>query len=323
MTSISTLGTQLQAVNNLLGEQTSLNSLNQQLSTGQQFSDLTDYTPVDASNLLNFQNAINQRQGYLSAMQTVQARLSMYDTTMSNMENIAEQAGTLASQNQNLSSSNLASLQASAQNYLSQVQDDLNQQVGSRYVYAGVRYSTVPVTNLTSISLVANPPTTTTVSSPTLPYYDTEAVAGTPNDAAAYTSDTVTVDQNYNVAYGVSSDNPAFQQLINGLRYISAATTAPSAAAYQTDMTNASNLLAGALQSIQNLHASNASNQSTLTTETTTQNTDVTNLQNQISNIQQVNTAQVAAEIDSLQTQLQASYSATASLEQLSILKYL
>jgi len=323
MTSVSTLGTQLQAISNMLGEQTSLNTLTQQLATGDQYNNLTDYSPVDAHQLLNFQNAVTQKQGYLSSIQTVQSRLTVYDSTMTDMETVAKQAGSLATQNQTLDSSNLASLQSSAQNYLIEVQDDLNQQVGDRYIYSGVRYSTQPVTNLATLSLTTSPPTTTTVSSPTLPNYDTEAVAGTASDAAAYTQDTVTIDQGYDVTYGVSSNNPAFQQLINGLRYISAATTATDAATYQSDMKNASTLLGSALTGIQTLQANNANNQNTLTNETTTQNTDITNLQDQIGNIQQVNTAQVATEIDSLQTQLQASYSATASLEQLSILKYL
>jgi flagellar hook-associated protein 3 FlgL len=323
MTGISTLGVQFQAISNLLGEQTNINLLNEQLASNQKFTNLTDYSPVDASNLVTFQNNINQRQGYLSAMQTVQTRLSMYDATMSDMESIAQQAQTLSSQNQNFDPTKLASLQATAQNYLSQVQDDLNQQVGNRYVYSGVRYSTIPVTPLTAIDLTTTPPVTTTTTNPTLPYYDTEAVAGTPTDASAYTQDTVTVDQGFNVAYGVSSNDPSFQKLINGLRFISAATQAATPAAYQADMQNATTLLGSALQGVQNLHASNANNQNTLTSETTTQNTDITNLQNQIANIQQVNTAQIATEIQALQTQLQASYSATASLEQLSILKYL
>jgi flagellar hook-associated protein 3 FlgL len=323
MSGISTLGMQLQAIQFILGEQTNLNTLNQQLATGQQHTDLTDYSPVDASNLLSFQNNINQRQGYLSSIQAVQTRLSMYDTTMTNMENIAQQAETLAAQNQNLDPTKLANLQATAQNYLSQVQDDLNQKVGSRYVYSGIRYSTIPVTDLAALSLTTNPPTTTSVSNPTLPYYDTEAVAGTPTDAAAYTQDTVTVDQGFNITYGVSSNSTAFQQLINGLRFISAATQAPTAAAYQADMQNATTLLGTALQGVQDLHATNANNQNALTSETTLQTSDVTNLQDQITNIQQVDTATIAAQIQSLQTQLQASYSATATLEQLSILKYL
>src|SRR5271163_3865636 len=113
MSGISTIGIQLQAITNLLGETTNLNTLNQQLATGQQHNDLTDYSPVDASNLLSFQNTINQRQGYLNSMETVQTRLSMYDTTMSDMENIAQQAESLASQNQNFDQTKLAGLQAS------------------------------------------------------------------------------------------------------------------------------------------------------------------------------------------------------------------
>ena len=62
-----------------------------------QSSNLTDYTPVQANQLLDFQNGITQRQSYISSIKTVQARLSVYDSdSLTDLESVASQAQTLA-----------------------------------------------------------------------------------------------------------------------------------------------------------------------------------------------------------------------------------
>ena len=134
----------------------------------------------------------------------------------------------------------------------------------------------------------------------------------------------MTVDTNYTVTYGVTSNAQGFQELIAGLSLFNAATQ-PGAdpTTYASNITQASTLLANGLSDIQAVHAGVAGNINTLKQETDTQNNDLTNLQNQISNIQSVDLTQVGTEINTLQTQLQASYSATATLIQESILKYL
>ena len=108
-----------------------------------------------------------------------------------------------------------------------------------------------------------------------------------------------------------------------GLRWANAAVNAPDETTYETDMTNARNMLTPALSAIQNLQSSVASSQATVTQTQTLQNQDITDLTNQIDNIQQVDINSVGVKLNLLQTQLQASYSATAKLTQLSILNYL
>jgi flagellin-like hook-associated protein FlgL len=486
-TPVSTLGLQLLSTYNLQNEQSLLGSLNAQLGSGVAHSNLTDYDPVQAQQLLNFQNAVTQRQSYISAATTVSTRLQVYDQTMTDMENIASQAQQLASQNPTQDTSKAGTIQQQIQSYMSQAVDDLNQQVGNRYVYAGNRYSTAPV----SLSAVMNGTVTlpfTPVSANALPTYDSEynasdpatattsatytanlpsgaangatsppstlqvydSVGNTHNmtltwtktatnswklsvdvaggntvgstssdytatipftfngsgsnageiktggigsgsnytvvdnshppaevsfalnfpgaaaqtltlnfgdynsstnsvtqfadpsgqvsvnsytqngngggvyDPKAWAQDSVTIDAGFNLQYGVTSTQTGFQQMIAGMQLINQATaTGTSSATYQTDMTQASVLLNSALTNIQNYHAGVAAASNTITQEQTLQNTDIANLQNQVSNIQQVDVTQVGVELSTLQTQLQASYSATAAVIQLSILKYL
>jgi flagellin-like hook-associated protein FlgL len=323
LTSISSLAIQFLTSRNLLNQQSTLAQLNEQLGSGKKYSDLTDYTPSDARNLLDFQNAVTQRQAYISGMQTVQSRLSIYDSTMSDVESLASQASQLAIQSSNYDPTKVADIQATAQNYLKQMTDDLNQQVGGRYVYAGSRYSTAPVVDLSNLSTVPTVPFTPS-SSPTLPDYDADYnPPTTTTSTAAYTQDTVAIDSSFNVTYGVTSNDKGFQEVIAGLRLMKAASQTTNPTTYQSYMLEASKQLSQGLLDVQATHANVAGNINTLTSETSTQNTDISNLQGEISNIQQVDLTSVGTQINLLQTQLQASYSATASIEQLSLVKYL
>ncbi|MDP9128418.1 MAG: hypothetical protein M3N08_09200 [Pseudomonadota bacterium] len=323
-TPVSNLSLQLQSLNNLNTEQTNLARLNEQLASGQQYDNLTNYDPTVAHNLMSFQNNITQRQAYLASIQTVQTRLTIYDQTMNDMESITSSASSLAASNQSLDPTKVSELQSQVQSYMKQVTANLNQQVGGRYIYAGTRYSTSPVIDLSTLTTAPAWPFSPQTS-PSLPNYDSGFSApGPTNDATAYTKDSVTIDTAFSVQYGVTSTDPAFQQLVAGLQFMNAATqSGVSAATFQTDMAHANSLLTTALNSLQTLHSAVADNQNTLKTETDTQNTDISNLQGQLSDLQHVNITEVGTEINVLQSQLQASYSATASLEQLSILKYL
>lgn len=402
ITSVSNLSTTQMLIAELNGQSASLSQLSEQLASQQKYDNLTDYSATDALNLLNLQSSSTQLSAYSGVITTVQSRLSTYDTTMTDMESIISQAASLVNSSQNYNASTASSLAVTANNYLKSVQLDLNQQVNGRYIYGGSNYTTAPVTDLTSLT---DTPSSTTVSSPQIPDYDTSyaatnltftgagssslTIGGTTTSPAsqnvsvvvggttytyaatssdtpttiaaglstvlnnagvsasssggvltlssgtitsasaaatstsAYTLDTASVANGISVQYGVSSDNPAFQQLISGLRYIVAAGNSTDSTTYAADMKQASTLLTSALSSLQAVHTGVADNITLLTNEAATQSSQMTDIANQISDIQSVNVTQVSAEITALQTVLEASYTVTGDLEKMSITSYL
>jgi flagellar hook-associated protein 3 FlgL len=402
LTSISTTAIQQMLTSNLVAQQSAAAQLDEQLSSGLQHSNLTDYSPTEALDLMNLQSSATQSQAYLGVISTVQTRLSGYDTTMTDMESIISQAQTLAEGNPTYNASTIGGIAASATNYLTSVGVDLNQQIGGRYIYAGSRYTTAPVADLTTLSASTLSPAVYT-DGVTVPAYDTSAAAGTvtaaisgqgvtlggtitagqsvsvtvngktysyteqasdttstvatslatlvaadipgttatgnvltvgssgtiqaassnATDSAAYATDSATIGNNYSVPYGVSSDNPAFQQMIAGLRYLQAAGSTTDPTTYAADIKQAASLLTTSLTAVQAVHATVANNINTLTTETTAQNSAISSLTSQVDNIQQVDITQVTTELTQLETQLQASYSATGMIEKLSIVGYL
>lgn len=455
----STYALNLQMTNSLVAQQITLTKLSDELATSKKNSDLTDYNPTDAHNILDLQNGVTHKQSFLTSINTVQTRLSMYDSSLTDIESLSAQANSLATQNQAYDPTKVDNVQQQAVNLLRQLSNDLNLQVGGRFIYAGARYSTQPVTDLSTLT---GAPAASPTTSPALPSYDSQfsnatsftvnsataptgnfnvgnvaiswseiaagqitdvylngsstptalgsaitlpnipastageyadnlssaingvaadttdvpssfgiasltasatngsvtlnfngtaplsvtptdgaantitwndpgtpdgTVAQTPNSSApAYALDSVLIDTNYNITYGITSNDPNFQKLVNGLRFMVDAVNSGKAgdtATYQSEMTQAASLIKDAASGIQVLHSQVASNQNTLTQETTVQNADITSLTNQLDDIQKVDLTQVGTEINLLQTQLQASYSATSSLEKLSLVKYL
>lgn len=323
MTYVSTLGLQILMTNALQKEQKDLSKLNEQLASGKRNANLTDYLPLQARQLMDFQNSVTAKDAYVSGLKAVQTRLQMYDSTLSDLESIAADAKSLASQNQNYDPAKVSQIEAQVENYLKQVSNDLNQKVGHRYIYAGIRYTTQPVSD--DISVLSGAPAASIYSDNlTLPDYDNAyVVSGTTTDGNAYTADTVLAGDNYSITYGISSDDPSFQRLINGLRYMYRATQTSDPLAYQSDMNQAATMLASSLQGIQGLHTTVAGNQNTIKNQISGLSDSMNTLKDQVDDIQKVDLTEVSIKITLLQTQLQASYSATAKLEQLSIVSYL
>ncbi|MDD3370777.1 MAG: flagellin [Alphaproteobacteria bacterium] len=322
ITTISDYSRTASLVSGLQSEQLKLTELSVQLSTEKKYTNLTDYSAAEARNLINMQATATQKQAYLSVISTANTTLSVYDSTLTDLESVVEQAKTLANNSSTYSETTSSNLYIQANNFLKSVTVDLNQDLNGRYLYSGTRYSQRPVEDLASLS-EATLTTTIYTDDLTLPSYDTDWVEETSQSTAAYAGDRAVIDTNYEINYGITSNEPAFQKLVAGLRYLQAAGNSSDSATYAANMENAKTLLSEALPALQTLHTTVANNINALEGEQKAINTALSNLTTQIADIQQVDITQVSAEITMLEALLQASYSATGSILKLSIVNFL
>lgn len=180
VSSVSTLGLQLMNIGNLSAGQSYLANLNQQLASGKVSNNLDDYGTSDAQNMMNFNDSITQQQGFLSVINTITPRLQTYDSSLSGIENVASQASTLADNNSIYNSSQNQSNATQIQGFMQQVQYYLNQNVNGRYIFAGSRYQTAPVGDITALPAPTAADVAainTNVSTNALPDYDSQYVA--------------------------------------------------------------------------------------------------------------------------------------------------
>jgi flagellar hook-associated protein 3 FlgL len=323
LSSVSNLSITKSLTSELQAEQTTLTLLTSQLSSQKKYANLTDYSPSEARNLINLQATATQKNAYISVIATVTNNLAIYDTTLTDLESIASQALSLANNNPTYGADIAVNVATQSTNYLKSVTVDLNQSINGRFIYSGSRYSTLPVTDLSTLPM-STLDTTFYTDDLTLPSYDSEFVEGAGSTSVpAYTIDQATVNTGFVCNYGITSNDLSFQKLIAGLRYLKAAGDSTDSTTYKSNMTQASTLLSSALFELQSLHTSVVNNINTMSNLKTAQNAALADLTDQVGNIQQVDVTQIAAEITSLQTILQASYSVTGTILKMSIVNFL
>lgn len=325
MSSISTLGINNLAISQILNGQTSLTQLSSELSTGQKSLNLADYSPADTANILSLNSTIDRTNGYQGVINTVQPVLATYQSSLDGVLAQGNTVEQLVSSLTNNTSTTIADLGSQIQSALSNVAYYLNQQVGNTYIFSGTgsRSTTIPV--ISDFSTLPVPPTETgPTTSPALPAYDTAYVAGaTPpsSSTAAYATTGVQIDDNLTVPVGVSSNDPAIQNLVLGMRYAYAATQDPAnASAYAAQ---ARSLITTGISGVQALETHVVGQETQFSTTQTDHTNLLSDLTGQLGTIQNADSATVSAQITALQTQIEASYTVIGKIANLSLTKYL
>ncbi len=306
--SVSTIAQMQQVIQNLSSLDTQGNKLEQELTTGLNSTTYAGIAP-QAAQLVNLDALQSQQQGYINTIGTVNQQLSSMSLATSTMATMVEQ---FASQLQtNAFNTTGSTIQTQAQALLAQVGDYLNTQGGEGYLFSGSDTTQAPF----DASALPNPGDLTTPvnGAPPAGYYQ-----GNDDVASAQ------VDQNLNVQYGITADNPAFEQVVRVLNFL--ANSPPLDQNNATDVANvdtAEQMLTSAGTSLQQLTSNIGMNQSELNNELQMHQQAQTLAQSNISNITQANPATVITQLDTLQTQIEASYQTVNMLQNLSLANYL
>lgn len=137
-------------------------------------------------------------------------------------------------------------------------------------------------------------------------------------DISSNISPTETIDTSTN------ANQPAFQELAQAYAMLNEFTgSSINSAAMQSVVSQASGLISGAISSLTSTQATLGSAQQRVTDANDNMSAQMNILQTQIGNLDDVNTYQVATQVDSLTTQIQTAYSLTAQLQKLSLVNYL
>ncbi len=140
------------------------------------------------------------------------------------------------------------------------------------------------------------------------------------------TPTTVLIGVNQKVQYDASANQPAFRDLLKGLSMLSmlsAPSTQLDSSAQTQLLSQASSVLSKAQNEITNLQGSLGGVQSSLTAAATAQTAAATATQAQIANYVQADTYTDSTQLTQLQTQLQATYSLTSQISQLSLVHFM
>jgi flagellar hook-associated protein 3 FlgL len=291
--------------------QSQLDQLNAQVSTGFTSETYAGIAP-QASQLVDFRAQASQQQDYINTINTVSTRMQTMDLALGQIQQQVQSFSELIP--------NAAygaaqpSFVAQAQLLLQQVAGFLNTQDGTRYVFSGVNSDTPPV-NLASLPTAAASLTT--------------PVNGTPANGGYYAGGTaippVRIAQQVTVNYGITAnDASTFEPIIRVLNYIVAkGPFSSTSAADQTSLSTMGQMLTQALQSLTTMQGNFGLQESQINTSLTEHQSALNIAQNGVSNIVNVNQATAITQLQSVETQIEASYTATSQIQKLSLANYL
>lgn len=155
---------------------------------------------------------------------------------------------------------------------------------------------------------------------PDLPFYDAEYLTKGKN-AEAYRKSQVTIDDNLNIAYGVSADDKAFQTLVKAMQMVRTAAANPGK--WTEYSTQAREMLTQATDQLRSIHAKVASDGATLENIKTSHTESVATLTDRIAKIEGIDQTEVAARLSSAMNVQQATYTVAGQTQKLSLLNYL
>jgi flagellar hook-associated protein 3 FlgL len=271
-----------------------------QESSGVTSQDFAGYGS-DTQTVINLQISVTRAQTYIdSASQAdnkIQAMYSAVGSVTTMITNLRSNLSAATTGDSNA----MTSLISSAQEMLQEMGTVLSTQYDGQYLFSGASTSTPPV-DLTS--------------------FDSGTGSLSTADTSYYQGDdqiaSVSVAPDQTVNYGVTADNPAFEQVMRVLKYI-----ANSSSLSSSDITSALNLASNALDAVSAVQ-SKLSNDSTQVEAASAQQTDYKNYANNFgTDLTGVDVGAITAQLSIYQAQLEASYSAISKIESMSLVSYL
>jgi flagellar hook-associated protein 3 FlgL len=271
-----------------------------QESSGLQSEDFGGYGS-GAGRVINLQVSVTRAQSYIDASNLADNKVQAMYSAVGSVTDIITQLRTQLSAATTGSSTATASVINYAQQAISQMQGLLNTQYDGEYVFSGARTDTAPAD---------------------LSTFDTGTGSLTTSDTSYYKGDSeiasVRVSDSQSISYGVTADNPAFEQVMRLLRYVGNSTTLSS-----SDISQALDLASDALDATSTVQAKLSTAASQIETASTNQS-DYQNFAKTLStNLTSVDVAAVTAQLSTYQAQLTASYSAIAKIQGLNLASYL
>jgi len=310
MTTIGTLAQQNTMIQSLLQLRGQANDLQQQVATGLKSSNYAGLGQ-SAGRVTSLQSSVAHSQAFLDTISTVQQRIQEQSTALTTIENIAQSFREALPNGAYNSSPN--TIQAQAKSLLQELNDFINTQDGSGYLFSGSRTATQP---FNAADLPVPGSLATSVSSPVPAGY----YAG--NDVAAQAR----VDDNVTLTYGITADNPAIENIVRVANYLAnlpAGSPNSNNPADVTAMEQAATLMDQGIQGLQQLQGSMALQTSELNQIQQNHQNFINLAQSNIQNLESVDPATAITQLNQVETNLQASYSTISSLQQLSLVNYL
>ncbi len=331
---VSFLGSSTAQTSRLKDLATTLNDLERQMTT-QKKTDTLAGLGYDSLGVQRLHMDKNQLDGYLNNIDAANTRIGFMSSNMTGASTVGQQLiDSIQKQvlGGNLDMNEISTLAQQALDFLG---DTMNVQLDGRYLFAGSDTTAQPFNNKTLLNTnmqteVTNwlNGTTTTAQLEANVDAQTPTAVGLNPALSASGSVAVRADQNTEVDYTVKADNSGMQDIMKALG-LAANLKAPAGGDTPTtaELTDVLRHIIGIAQKgIDSLNSANTaigSKLDLLNNIKSSHEQDSATFETLFSNKENANTTEVVAQVNQLQTQLQASYQVTSIVSKLSLINYI
>lgn len=317
---------------NLNSLRTTMDTLQRQVTTQKKYDNYSGYgtDTIALQRLRNDQNITGQ---YLSNINTVTNRMQNMTDVMNKITGLAR---TVLTSLQNATSESMPAISASAQQNLQFIEDLLNQNIGGQYLFAGANSSSPPFINDPTMNAnFRNQITSWLAGGQTDVQFinttDAFTLANLGLSPGLTTAGNVTarVSPNVDVDYTVKADLSGFQDIlralgtVSNLTYPNPLTDIASPAQFENIIGHAKDLLSQGTQSVNDATQQMANKFSLLKSFQDTYNSNQSVTATQIADIENVDAPSAIIQMQSLQTQLTASYQITKIVSDMSLTHFM
>jgi flagellar hook-associated protein 3 FlgL len=256
---------------------------------------------ADTQHVVNLQVSVSRAQSYIDAATLADSKVQVMYSAVGQISDVVTQLRTALSAASTGSSTEIASAISASKQLLQQMGGILNTQYDGQYVFSGA---------LTSRAAVD------------LSTYATGTGSLTTADTSYYQGDSelasVRVSDGQTVTYGVSADNPAFEQVMRALKYVANSSTLSS-----SDITSVLSMVDSTVDAVGTVQAKLSSSASQIEAASSLQSDFKSYAETLGTSLTSVDVAAVTAQLSTYQAQLTASYTAIAKIQGLNLASYL
>jgi flagellar hook-associated protein 3 FlgL len=257
--------------------------------------------------LVSLESSRARIEQYQTNNKTIDLRLQTMEGAVGNSVEAATKLKTLLINGLHNDSASDMALGTQAQNLLNEVAKQLNIKIGDRFLFSGSKTDTPPV-DLNAAGYGAPPTTYPSVAD--TGYYQGDGIVLSTRAA-----------DDYDISYGVTADDPAFEKLIRALQLTATVTTTP--VLDRDRLQNGLDLVNEAINELTTLRSRVGVTQTALESANQEHIDITTYMEQSIIQISAVDVTEAATRMSADQLMLQASYMTIAQLSKLSLSNYL
>lgn len=297
---VATFAVTNQMTANAIRTEATMADLQVQSASGLKSEYLTGYG-TDTQHIVNLQVSATRAQSYIDAATLADSKVQvMYSAIGQVSEIVGQLRAALSAATTGTGTGNAAAI-STAQQLLQQMGGILNTQYDGQYVFSGARTSTAAA-DLSTFGTGAGSLTTADTS-----YYNGDSELAS-----------VRVSAGESVTYGVTADNPAFEQVMRILKFV-----ANSSPLTSTNITDALTAADSAVDAVATVQAKLSSAAAQIEAGQSRQSEFKSYAETLGSDLSSVDVAAVTAQLSTYQAQLTASYTAISKIQSLNLANYL